>query len=102
MKANDISLTQVDVLGNLLAQIDDLTKQAEAIKDSIKEAGADGLLQVNDKGTRFIDGNLFRATYTESNRSSFDSKKFIADFGAAAYAKYTKTSAVFTVKVTSR
>jgi len=102
MKTNDIPLTQVDVLGNLLAQIADLTKQAEAIKDVIKEAGADGLLEVNDKGVRFIDGNLFRATYSDSNRSTFDSKKFIEDFGADVYAKYTKTSAVFTVKVTSR
>jgi len=87
MKTNDIPLTQVDVLGNLLAQIADLTKQADAIKDGIKEAGADGLLEVNDKGVRFVDGNLFRATYSDSNRSTFDSKKFIKDFGADVYAK---------------
>jgi len=102
MKTNDIPLTEVDKLGTLLAQIADLAKQAEAIKDSIKEAGADGLLEVGKDGVRFIDGNLFRATYSDSNRSTFDSKKFIKDFGADVYAKYTKTSAVFTVKVTSR
>jgi len=51
---------------------------------------------------RHVDGNLFRATYIESNRSTFDSKKFIAKFGATVYAEYTKTSAVFSVKVTSR
>jgi hypothetical protein len=102
MKSNDIQLTQVDVLGNLLAQIKDLEVQAEAIKDAIKEAGADGLLAVDEKGVRHLDGNLFRATYIESNRSTFDSKKFIAKFGADVYAEYTKTSASFSVKVTSR
>ena len=98
MNLNDLPLTQVDTLGNLLAQIADLTKQA----DAIKEAGADGLLAVDDKGVRHIDGNLFRAVYTETDRSTFDSKKFIAKFGATVYAEYTKTSAVFSVKVTSR
>jgi len=102
MKANDISLTQVDVLGNLLAQIAELTKQADAIKDGIKEAGADGLLAVDADGVRYVEGNLFRATYSDTNRSTVDSKKFIAEYGADTYAKFTKTSAVFTVKVTSR
>ena len=102
MKSNDIQLTQVDVLGNLLAQIAELTKQADAIKDGIKEAGADGKLAVDADGVRYVEGNLFRATYSDTNRSTFDSKKFIAKFGADVYAEYTKVSAVFTVKVTSR
>ena len=102
MKPNDIQLTQVDTLGNLLAQIKDLESQADAIKDAIKEDGADGLLAVDNEGVRHIEGNLFRATYIETNRSTFDSKKFIAKFGANVYAEYTKTSAVFSVKVTSR
>ena len=38
MKANDIGFTQVDTLGMLLAQIAELTKQADAIKDSIKDS----------------------------------------------------------------
>jgi hypothetical protein len=79
-----------------------LESQADAIKDAIKEAGADGLLAVDNEGVRHIEGNLFRATYIETNRSTFDSKKFIAKFGADVYAEYTKTSAVFSVKVTSR
>jgi len=33
MKANDIGFTTVDTLGMLLAQIAELTKQADAIKD---------------------------------------------------------------------
>jgi len=60
------------------------------------------LLAVDNEGVRHIEGNLFRATYIETNRSTFDSKKFIAKFGADVYAEYTKTSAVFSVKVTSR
>jgi len=99
---NDLQTSTIDTLGALLAQIADLTKQAEAIKDGIKEAGIDGLLEKDAKGVSFVEGAIFRATYSETNRASFDSKKFIAKFGAAVYAEYTKTSAVFTVKVTSR
>ena len=93
MKANDIQLTQVDTLGNLLAQIAELTKQADAIKDGIKESASAG-------GDKVVEGNLFKATYIESNRSVFDKDAFIKAHGAAAYAAFTKTSAVFSVKVT--
>jgi hypothetical protein len=95
MKSNDIQLTQVDTLGNLLAQIAELTKQADAIKDGIKESASAG-------GAKVIEGNLFKATYIESNRSVFDKDAFIKVHGAEAYATFTKTSAVFSVKVTSR
>ena len=95
MKANDIQLTQVDALGNLLAQIAELTKQADAIKDGIKDSASKG-------GDKVIEGNLFKATYIESNRSVFDKDAFIKEHGADAYAKFTKVSAVFSVKVTSR
>jgi hypothetical protein len=97
MQANDISLTQVDVLGNLLAQIAELTKQADAIKDGIKDAASAG-------GDKVVEGNLFKATYIETNRSVVDYKKLCADLGVSAeqVASYTKTTAVFSVKVTSR
>jgi len=97
MKANDISLTQVDVLGNLLAQIAELTKQADAIKDGIKESASAG-------GDKVVEGNLFKATYIESNRSVVDNKALFAELGATAeqIARHTKTTAVFSVKVTSR
>jgi hypothetical protein len=97
MNANDISLTQVDVLGNLLAQIADLTKQADAIKDGIKDAASAG-------GDKVVEGNLYKATYIETNRSVVDYKKLCADLGVSAeqVASYTKTTAVFSVKVTSR
>jgi len=102
---NDINFTSVDHLGALLAQIDDLTRQAEAIKNQIKEAGADGKLEievVKGKPVQFANGALFRATYSESNVELFDKAKFVAEFGEATYKQFTKVSARFTVKVTSK
>lgn len=97
MKPNDISLTSVDTLGNLLAQIAELTKQADAIKDAIKDTASAG-------GDKVVEGNLFKATYIESNRSVVDNKALLAELGATAeqIARHTKTTAVFSVKVTSR
>jgi hypothetical protein len=92
---NDINFTSVDTLGSLLAQIADLTKQAEAIKDSIKESASNG-------GAKVVEGAIFKATYSDSNVTTFDKDKFIKEHGADVYAKFTKTSARFTVKVTSR
>ena len=92
---NDLNLNSVDTLGSLLAQIKDLTDQAESIKDAIKDAASAG-------GAKVVEGALFKATYIESNRSVFDKDAFIKAFGAEAYAKFTKTTAVFSVKVTSR
>jgi len=92
---NDLKLTSVDTLGSLLAQIKDLTDQADAIKDSIKDSASAG-------GAKVVEGALFKATYIESNRSVFDKDAFIKVHGAEAYATFTKTTAVFSVKVTSR
>ena len=94
MKA-DLQLSQVDELGMLLAQIADLTAKAEEIKDSIKEIGSAG-------GQKIWDGALFKATYSESNTTSFNKEAFIKEHGAAMYDKYTKTSARFSVKTTTR
>jgi hypothetical protein len=87
MNANDISLTQVDTLGYLLSQIAELTKKADAIKDGIKDAASAG-------GDKVIEGNL----------SVVDTKALYAALGITAdqIAQYTKTTAVFSVKVTSR
>ena len=97
MNLNDLPLTQVDTLGNLLAQIAELTKQADAIKDGIKESASAG-------GDKVVEGNLFKATYIESNRSVVDNKALLAELGATAeqIARHTKTTAVFSVKVTAR
>ena len=89
---NDLSFSSVDTLGNLLAQIADLTKQADAIKDVIKDGG------------KTIEGVMFKATYIEANRKVVDTKKMYADLGITEemVAKYTSTTAVFSVKVTAR
>jgi len=98
MNPLDITLTSVDQLGLLLAQIADLTKQADAIKDGIKEAAT------APDGQKVYEGNLFKATCVESNRSTVDYKALCADLGVTAdqLAQYTKTTAVFSVKTTSR
>ena len=84
---NDLAFNSVDTLGQLLAQIADLTKQADAIKDQIKDGG------------KTVEGVLFKATYVETNRKSVDTKKMYADLGITddVVAKYTSTTAVFSV-----
>jgi hypothetical protein len=87
----------VDTLGALLAQIAELTKQADAIKDGIKN-------DASLTGDKTFEGSLFKATYVESNRSVVDSKALFAELGATPeqIARHTKVTAVFSVKVTSR
>jgi hypothetical protein len=112
---NDLKLTSVDTLGALLAQIADLTKQADSIKDAIKDSASAG-------GAKVVEGAIFKATYIEANRSSIDWlalvsaklgveadwKKVAVKVGydekdvPEAIAANTKTTAVFSVKVTSR
>jgi hypothetical protein len=92
-----ITKSSVDTLGELLAQIADLTKQADAIKDAFKDNASAG-------GDKVVEGDLFKATYIEANRSVVDYKALCAALGISAeqVAQYTKTTAVFSVKVTSR
>ncbi len=97
MIANEIGLNQVDELGMLLAQIADLTAKADAIKDGIKDAATAG-------GAKVYEGAMFKATFIESNRSTVDYKKLCSDIGVTAeqLAAYTKVTAVFSVKTTTR
>ncbi len=97
MNANDISLTQVDELGLLLAQIAELTAKADAIKDSIKDAATAG-------GAKVVEGNLFKATVVESNRKVVDYSALIAELGCTdeQLARFTKITAVFSVKTAAR
>jgi hypothetical protein len=93
-----VTLTHnVDTLGQLLAQISLLTKQADAITDQNKDDASLG-------GDKVVEGDLFRATYIESNRSVVDSKALFAELGATPeqIARHTKVTAVFSVKVTSK
>jgi hypothetical protein len=109
-------LNNIDTLGALLAQIADLEKQASAIKDGLKDAAT------APNGSKVFEGDLFKATVIESNRSSIDWlalvasklgveadwKEVAAKIGydkqdlPKAIADNTKTAAVFAVKVTSR
>jgi len=92
---NDLKLNDVDRLGALLAEIADLQKQADAIKDAIKDAASAG-------GPKVIEGSLFKASYVETNRRIFNSIDFIQAYGQDVYDRFLKTSAVFSVRVTSR
>lgn len=97
MNANDISLTKVDELGLLLAQIADLTAKADKIKDEIKDAASKG-------GAKVLEGNLFKATYSESNRKVVDWKAItkVCNIPESVIADNTSISAVFSVKTTAR
>lgn len=69
---------------DLLAQIDELTAQAEAIKDALR-----GVMV--ERNTEELDGNGWRATWHNTTTSRFDSKRFKADH-ADVYAAYTVKS----------
>ena len=93
----DRTFTQVDELGVLLAQIKDLEAQAEVIKDNLKDIASAG-------GPKVFEGALFKSTYIETNRSTVDWKALAAEYNipADAVARHTKTTAVFSIKTTSR
>lgn len=83
----------VDRLGLLLAQIADLTAEADAIKDAIKKSG------------QSHEGSFFKATLVDCDRKVFDKEFFIKDQGpggAAIYDAYTKNTVSVSVRVTSR
>jgi hypothetical protein len=94
----DNTLNNIDTLGTLLAQIADLTKQADLIKDGLKDSAT------APNGSNVFEGDIFKATVIESNRSTIDWKSLSKDLGITdeQLAAYTKTAAVFSVKVTSR
>jgi len=86
-----------DQLGMLLAQIAELTKQADAIKDRMKDAATSG-------GPTVFEGSFFKSTFTESNRETIDHKAVYAhlDVDPTILKHFTKTTAVFAIKTTSR
>jgi len=97
MTAINTTPASADELGTLLAQIATLTKQADALKDAMKDLASNG-------GPTVFEGALFKASYIESNRAVTDWKKMAADLGISAdkIAEYTSTTAVFSIKTTSR
>lgn len=83
--------SEVDRLGLLLAQISDLTKQANAIKKSLKEA----------EGKTF-DGNLFRAVVIEQEKTTYDVDVLKAAASLEILELARRESFVVSVKVTAR
>ena len=81
---------EIDRLGKLLAQISELTAQADAIKANLKESGFTE-----------VEGNLFRATVSTSERTTLDTKKVELALGDKI-SLCQKTSTTVTVRVVSR
>lgn len=70
---------------DLLAQIEELTAEAEAIKDTMR-----GVMV--EQATEELDGDGWRATWHNTTQSRFDTKRFKAEHGDL-YGAYTiKTS----------
>lgn len=97
MTTATITTNSIDNLGQLLAQIAELTKQADAIKDALKD-------EASLSGQKSFEGDLFKAAYIETNRSTVDWKAIAKALNIPAefIAEHTKTAAVFSVKVTSK
>lgn len=70
---------------DLMEQIDALTAEAEAIKDTIKAS----MVEIEQEQ---IDGHGWRATWHNTTTSRFDSKSFKADHGDL-YSAYCKPTA---------
>jgi hypothetical protein len=86
----------IDTLGALNAKIAELTKQADKIKEELKD-------RASISGEKSFEGASFKATYTESNRSTVDWKAIAAELSIPAdlIAKHTKTTAVYSIKTTA-
>jgi len=97
MTAITTTPASADELGTLLAQIATLTKQADAIKDGMKDLASKGDVKV-------FEGALFKSTYVEANRSVTDWKALAEQLAIPAdvIAAHTSTTAVFSIKTTSR
>ncbi len=83
--------SDVDRLGVLLAQIADLTKQANDIKATLKKTPG-----------RTFEGNLFRAVVVEQERVSYDTDVLKAAADQAILDLAKRESFVVSVKVTGR
>ena len=80
MSRNELD-TKAATYFDLLAQIEALTAEAEAIKDTLK-----GVMV--ERATEELDGTGWRATWHNTTTSRFDSKRFKADH-ADLYGAYT-------------
>ena len=80
---------------DLMAQIEQLQAEAEAIKDELKG-------QMMERETEELEGTGWRATWHKTKNSRFDSKRFKADH-ADLYDQYTvkTTGTRFTLNLIS-
>jgi hypothetical protein len=95
----NVTSLSIDTLGTLLAEIADLTRQADAIKDALKDTATATI-----DAPKVFDGCLFKATVIEQNRTVVDYKSLVRDLGItqAEIDLYTKTTAVISIKTTTR
>ena len=85
---------KVELLGDLNAEIKELTERAEALKSEIKDdLSAAGLKELNTVH--------YKLSYTESNRRTVDYAKLIEDIKAPEdyVEKFARYTAVFTLKI---
>ena len=87
-----------DTLGALNLQIKELEAQASAIKEAILDAAT------LPGGQKVTEGALFKATVVAADRVSVDYKALVKALGITQETldKYSKSSTVFSVRVTER
>jgi hypothetical protein len=92
------AINKIDELGELLAQIADLTKRADEIKTELRE------IATAPAGTNVFEGAVFKATVVSQNRNAVDYKALIAELGCTddQLVQFTSITASFAVRVTSR
>ena len=97
--ACEATVYSIDRLGALLAQMDALSKEVEMIKDALKDAAT-----ATTGADKVFEGNLFKATVVQSDRTTVAYAKLVKDIGIAddLVSQYAKVSAVFSVKVSSK
>ena len=86
-----------DKLGILLAEIADLTKLADEIKNGFKA-------EFTANGAKVFEGDLFKATVIDANRATVDYKAILKELNVDAelIAKHTTFNLVLSVKTTSK
>ena len=80
----DMMNARVSTYFDLMAQIEQLQAEAEAIKDELKG-------QMMERGTEELEGTGWRATWHNTKNSRFDSNRFKTDH-ADLYDQYTVKS----------
>ena len=95
---NDLALNTIDTLGALLAQIADLTAQADQIKEQLRDAAT------LPGGSNSFEGALFKATVVAQDRATVNYKRLLVELGATdeQIERHTSRSISFAVRVTSR